>query len=422
MSYIFQLTRNGRDYLGGVGFDHVRAPLQPELDTGTQANGDIIPCSSEFGSSCSETNSQAILGQALGDLVLASSETKVRVSELPIYTNVKDVFSNITAGSDLYKYNDFYVSVFALDQSYCYDSEGRQDGSDRDLSGCCVAHGGDPSFVGKTWQDILHSQGITSIRGRDLHERLIGESDRGGQWVEYSWAVFSGSARTKRAFSSRFSDNGTSYYVVVEYFIEMPPPTCDACPSDMECTEPGQYFCEPKEDKASFYQSTAFVVLMIVIVGFPCLGVIFCWIGKKRQEKAAKKHMAEINQQMQTMSKQMEDEKKSASRAKKLVSSLFPTQVHERIMEQIDEEEDKSDIDVEEKGGPSTSNLLKSQLEPTGLEEASTEYSKSRPIADLFPEATISFGDIAGFTAWSSTRDPSQVFSLLEAIYSSFDK
>jgi class 3 adenylate cyclase len=31
------------------------------------------------------------------------------------------------------------------------------------------------------------------------------------------------------------------------------------------------------------------------------------------------------------------------------------------------------------------------------------------------------FADIAGFTAWSSEREPSQVFKLLETIYSAFD-
>jgi class 3 adenylate cyclase len=45
-----------------------------------------------------------------------------------------------------------------------------------------------------------------------------------------------------------------------------------------------------------------------------------------------------------------------------------------------------------------------------------------RPIADLFPETTIMFADIAGFTAWSSVREPSQVFTLLERIYGAFDK
>ena len=31
------------------------------------------------------------------------------------------------------------------------------------------------------------------------------------------------------------------------------------------------------------------------------------------------------------------------------------------------------------------------------------------------------FGDIAGFTAWSSTREPFQVFTLSETIYHEFD-
>ena len=30
--------------------------------------------------------------------------------------------------------------------------------------------------------------------------------------------------------------------------------------------------------------------------------------------------------------------------------------------------------------------------------------------------------DIVGFTSWSSVREPTQVFTLLETIYSAFDK
>jgi class 3 adenylate cyclase len=41
--------------------------------------------------------------------------------------------------------------------------------------------------------------------------------------------------------------------------------------------------------------------------------------------------------------------------------------------------------------------------------------------ADLFPETTIMFADIVGFTAWSSAREPNQVFLLLESIYHEFD-
>jgi class 3 adenylate cyclase len=39
---------------------------------------------------------------------------------------------------------------------------------------------------------------------------------------------------------------------------------------------------------------------------------------------------------------------------------------------------------------------------------------ETKPIADLFPPYTIMFADIKGFTAWSSSKEPSQVFTLLE--------
>jgi class 3 adenylate cyclase len=46
----------------------------------------------------------------------------------------------------------------------------------------------------------------------------------------------------------------------------------------------------------------------------------------------------------------------------------------------------------------------------------------TKPIAELFPGTTIMFADIVGFTAWSSTREPTQVFVLLETIYHAFDE
>jgi hypothetical protein len=42
-------------------------------------------------------------------------------------------------------------------------------------------------------------------------------------------------------------------------------------------------------------------------------------------------------------------------------------------------------------------------------------------IAEYFLSTTIVFADIVGFTAWSSIRDPYQVFTLLETIYDAFD-
>jgi len=45
----------------------------------------------------------------------------------------------------------------------------------------------------------------------------------------------------------------------------------------------------------------------------------------------------------------------------------------------------------------------------------------SRPIANLYEETTILFADLAGFTAWSSSRTPVEVFELLETLYGAFD-
>ena len=52
----------------------------------------------------------------------------------------------------------------------------------------------------------------------------------------------------------------------------------------------------------------------------------------------------------------------------------------------------------------------------------STQDNSEVPIADLFPDTTVMFADIVGFTAWSSMREPSQVFQLLESVYFEFDK
>jgi class 3 adenylate cyclase len=66
-----------------------------------------------------------------------------------------------------------------------------------------------------------------------------------------------------------------------------------------------------------------------------------------------------------------------------------------------------------------TKHRLKSFL--GGTPDAGQINDGSSPIADLFPETTVLFSDISGFTAWSSVREPRQVFTLLENIYGTFD-
>ncbi|GKZ01341.1 hypothetical protein MPSEU_001085100 [Mayamaea pseudoterrestris] len=86
-----------------------------------------------------------------------------------------------------------------------------------------------------------------------------------------------------------------------------------------------------------------------------------------------------------------------------IVQSLFPKSVADKLIQET------RDMD------PLASKNQRLNKFLSGDEQA------AKTIADLFPECTVLFADISGFTAWSSTRDPSQVFQLLEAIYNSFD-
>jgi class 3 adenylate cyclase len=111
-----------------------------------------------------------------------------------------------------------------------------------------------------------------------------------------------------------------------------------------------------------------------------------------------------------------------ATRSNAILSSLFPAQVRERLMDEQDDPEAKKKFGlgaVPTRRASSPFSTSSRNVETGAVSGALLMQSK--PIADLFPSATVMFADIAGFTAWSSTRDPAQVFTLLEQIYSTFD-
>eukprot|EP00934_Nitzschia_sp_Nitz4_P008072 Nitzschia sp. Nitz4//scaffold74_size92883//42717//46457//NITZ4_004825-RA/size92883-augustus-gene-0.12-mRNA-1//-1//CDS//3329557601//8062//frame0 len=66
--------------------------------------------------------------------------------------------------------------------------------------------------------------------------------------------------------------------------------------------------------------------------------------------------------------------------------------------------------------------FLDTQNKEQPSEEAETVALNSHPIADFFPACTVLFADIAGFSSWSSEREPSQVFKLLQTVFYHFDK
>jgi hypothetical protein len=101
---------------------------------------------------------------------------------------------------------------------------------------------------------------------------------------------------------------------------------------------------------------------------------------------------------------------KSAVRTNAIVSSLFPEAVRDRLFPTEPEEDKKQFLSTK---------MWRKEKEV----EFNTDTSLlDRPIAELYPETTVLFCDIAGFTDWSSRRQPWEVFHLLETIYGEFDE
>jgi class 3 adenylate cyclase len=111
----------------------------------------------------------------------------------------------------------------------------------------------------------------------------------------------------------------------------------------------------------------------------------------------------------------------TAVQSSAIVSSLFPSIVRDRLFPA----EAQSQSDKNKSAVPFYTPKLKLQSflreEHGPKSEHNTTEGASRPIAELFPETTVLISDIAGFTAWSSVREPAQVFTLLEAMYGAFD-
>jgi hypothetical protein len=104
----------------------------------------------------------------------------------------------------------------------------------------------------------------------------------------------------------------------------------------------------------------------------------------------------------------------SANRTNEIVSSLFPESVRQRMYNQVNSTDVLSESLLRKR------TMIPQAIHGIGLDD--DNIFGTEPIADLFPHATVMFIDIAGFTAWSSEREPSQVFTLLESLYHAFDK
>jgi class 3 adenylate cyclase len=165
-----------------------------------------------------------------------------------------------------------------------------------------------------------------------------------------------------------------------------------------------------KTNKPIGYAMVVLLVFLFTVISF----IVFDCVQQRRQ-----KHIVA-----------------TARRQNLLVSALFPKKIQEQLLEELRDSEAakaaKSDA-KNKSGSAGLRTYLEKENEKRDINKGSNHGSwcdmdgptgrqkKAKPIADLFPETTIMFADLVGFTAWSSQREPSQVFILLESIYREFD-
>lgn len=115
----------------------------------------------------------------------------------------------------------------------------------------------------------------------------------------------------------------------------------------------------------------------------------------------------------------------SAKQTNDIVSSLFPVNVRDRVLAR-GAENISSFRHTKGKLADfmNSGNVLDSEPIADTFAEAVSQrlYLLSEPLTLSLLFQTVMFFDVANFTAWSSERHPTQVFRLLEGIYSVFDE
>jgi hypothetical protein len=95
----------------------------------------------------------------------------------------------------------------------------------------------------------------------------------------------------------------------------------------------------------------------------------------------------------------------TATNSSAIVASLFPSKVRAALMKEQEEKERAALVE------PPTKHKLTTFLTEDHDENAAGQGSAvasgtlyaSKPLAELYPDTTVFFGDIAGFTAWSKS-------------------
>ncbi|CAB9513649.1 Receptor-type guanylate cyclase gcy [Seminavis robusta] len=116
---------------------------------------------------------------------------------------------------------------------------------------------------------------------------------------------------------------------------------------------------------------------------------------------------------------------RTARNSEKIVSSLFPKAFRDMMYaENNHKEKQQQSSSMASNMAFRTGKAAEDHREQALLKQPQVGESiaNTPPMAELYPDCTVFFADVAGFTAWSSSRYPVDVFRLLETLYGAFDK
>lgn len=123
----------------------------------------------------------------------------------------------------------------------------------------------------------------------------------------------------------------------------------------------------------------------------------------------------------------------SANRTGAIVEQFFPEVIRKQLFSAIPQTRKKPGL--LDRSTRHDRDTHKTDRRPSGLHRSlhrsnsvkfskvdmKSAASKSMAIAELYPETTVFFAEIPSFTAWSSIREPAQIFMLLESVFAAFD-
>ncbi|CAB9517166.1 Receptor-type guanylate cyclase gcy [Seminavis robusta] len=166
----------------------------------------------------------------------------------------------------------------------------------------------------------------------------------------------------------------------------------------------------PVEGDTSFQPDVIFAILCGVMIFAASLLLAWIWVMHNRSR---------THQVMKIVDK--------AAAESRIVSDLFPAAVRESMIHQ--QRVSQAEKARDDASSSKDSFLMQDRSEFNMFQDPDDDGRKTiegvyltKPIAHRYDASTIMFADLAGFTAWSSSRSPEDVFTLLETLYGAFDE